>query len=85
MNDLTQCLYDFTWKNRMNALYGDPEYIELVGSIEQKTEALRRGMDDAQQKALQLLLEQTAARSCVAYEHLFRAALELARELRAAG
>lgn len=86
MDDLTKCLYEFVCKQRMGSVYADPEYTEAARSVELQTEKVREGMSREQWRELNHLLDSMNAQSSIECEHLFRAALGLARELnRAAG
>ena len=81
MNDLVKCLYDFTLEKRMGSVYQDPEYDEMAGSIETQIEKVQKDMTEEQKLELRLLLERISAQASITNEHLFQAALGLAREL----
>ena len=83
MNDLTKCLYDFACKNRMGSIYDDQEYEETSHSVELQTEKVQQGMSKEQLLELRLLLESISAQHSIENEHLFQAALRLAKELNA--
>lgn len=83
MNDLTKCLYEFVCQNRMGSVYDDPEYEEMFHSVELQTEKLQKDLSRDQLWELRLLLENISAQHSIENEHLFLAALGLARELNA--
>ena len=80
MNDLVKCLYEFTMEKRMGSVYQDPEYDEMAGSIETQIEKVQKDMTEEQKLELRLLLERISAKASITNEHLFQAALGLARE-----
>ncbi len=81
MNDLMKCLFDFTMERRMGNIYQDPEYEEMSRSVEWQLNKVQQSLDTKQQMELRLLLENLSAQSSIENEHLFQAALGLAREL----
>ena len=81
MNDLMNCLYEFTTARRMGAMRDDPEYEEMTHSIELQTAKVQKGMDKEQLQELQILLENVSALKAIESEHLFQASLNLTREL----
>lgn len=81
MNELIKCLYEFTTTRRMSAMWDDPEYEEMTRSVELQTAKVQKGMGEEQLWELQLLLENVSSQKAIEREHLFRASLELAREL----
>lgn len=81
MDDLTKCLYDFLLDRRMGGVHEDSEYAEASHSVELQWKKLQQLLDPQQQKELLLLLEEISAQNSVENEHLFQAALGLAREL----
>lgn len=81
MNDLMKCLFDFTMERRMGSIYQDPEYEETSRSVELQLNKVQQFLDTKQQMELRLLLESLSAQSSIENEHLFQAALGLAREL----
>lgn len=83
MDDLTRCLYDFVTARRLGALWDDQEYKETSGAVEMQLKKLERCMSEEQWGELRVLLESLSAHNSVESEHLFQAALGLARELRA--
>lgn len=83
MDDLTKCLYEFVCKQRMGSVYEDPEYEEMSHSVELQTKKARKNMSEEQLQELDLLLETISAQNSLENEHLFQAALGLARELNA--
>lgn len=83
MDDLTKCLYDLTCKQRMGSIYDDPEYEEISRCLGLQTEKVQKGMSKEQLQELRRLLENISAQHSIENEHLFRAALRLARELNA--
>lgn len=84
MDDLTKCLYDFVCTRRMGSVHDDPEYREASQSVDLQTEKLEENLSGEQKRELSRLLDDITALSCIESEHLFRAALGLARELREA-
>lgn len=80
MDDLTRCLYEFTCARRMGSIYQDQEYEESLQSSDALLKRLQSGLDRDQLRALETLLETLAAQSDIRQEHLFQAALGLARE-----
>lgn len=83
MDDLTKCLYEFACKRRMGSVYEDPEYGEMSNSVELQTKKVQKDMSEEQLMALRLLLETISAQHDIENEHLFQAALGLAKELNA--
>lgn len=83
MNDLIKCLYDFTTTKRMGSIYEDQEYEEMTRSVELQTAKVQKGMDEQRQRELRLLMENVSSCGDIESEHLFQAALSLARELNA--
>lgn len=81
MSDLMKILYVFVCERRMGSVYEDPEYVEMSHSVELQLQKVRRGLDEAQQVELDLLLHNIEAQNTIECEHLFQAALGLAREL----
>lgn len=81
MDDLTKCLYDFVCTRRMGSVYDDPEYREASQSVDLQTEKLEEALSQEQKRELNQLLSSVTALDCIHDEHLFRAALRLAREL----
>ncbi len=81
MNDLMKCLFDFTMERRMGSIYQDPEYEETSRSVELQLNKVQQFLDTKQQMELRPLLESLSAQSSIENEHLFQAALGLAREL----
>lgn len=81
MDDLTKCLYDFVCDHRMGRIHQDPEYREIANGIELQTQRLQKDMNKEQLRELQLLMDNLLALSDIESEHLFQAALGLAREL----
>ncbi len=65
----------------MGSIYGDPEYEEMVRSVKIQIERVQAGMTDQQKDELELLLGSMSAQYTIENEHLFQAALGLAREL----
>lgn len=85
MDDLTKCLYQFVSERRMGSIFTDPKYTEISLSIDMQTERVKEGLDAMQRKELNRLLDSMNALSCIESEHLFQAALGLARELSRVG
>ena len=81
MNDLMKCLFDFTMERRMGNIYQDPEYEEMSRSVEWQLNKVQQSLDTKPQMELRLLLENLSVQSSIENEHLFQAALGLAREL----
>ena len=81
MDDLTKCLYDFVCTRRMGSVHTDPEYREASRVVDMQTEKLEQALSQEQKRELNRLLGDITALSCIEDEHLFRAALRLAREL----
>lgn len=83
MDDLMKCLYEFACKKRMGSIYEDPEYEEMSNSVELQTKKVQKGMSEDQLLELSLLLQNLSAQHDIETEHLFQAALGLAKELNA--
>lgn len=81
MTDLMKCLYDFVCTRRIGSIYGDPAYREASLHVDQQTEKLVENLSQEQKRELSRLLDSMNALSCIEDEHLFQAALRLAREL----
>lgn len=81
MSDLMERLYDFVLDRRMGSVHEDPEYAQASHSVELQWKKLQQLLEPQQQKELSLLLEGISAQNSVENEHLFQAALGLAREL----
>lgn len=81
MDDLTKCLYQFVSERRMGSVYADPEYTEASRVVDMQTEKLGETLNQEQKRELNRLLANITALGCIEDEHLFRAALGLAREL----
>ena len=81
MDDLTRCLYDFVCTRRMGSVHTDPEYREASRVVDMQTEKLEESLSQEQKRELNQLLSSVTALDCIQDEHLFRAALRLAREL----
>lgn len=81
MNDLMKCLFDFTMERRMGSICQDPEYEEMSRSVELQLNKVQQFLDTKQQMELRPLLESLSAQNSIENEHLFQAALGLAREL----
>ena len=67
----------------MGSIYDDQEYEETSHSVELQTEKVQQGMSKEQLLELRLLLESISAQHSIENEHLFQAALRLAKELNA--
>lgn len=86
MDDLTKCLYDFVSDQCAERVFKDPKYREAAQNVELQSEKVQQGMSEGQKRELNLLLDHVYALFCVESEHMFQAAMGLARELgRAAG
>lgn len=81
MDDLTRCLYEFVYENRMASLSRDKEYIDVVTSAERQEERVASYLNDEQRKELRTLIDALETQSNITCEHLFQAALSLSREL----
>ncbi len=81
MDDLTRCLYEFVYENRMASLSRDKEYIDVVTSAERQEERVASYLNDEQRKELRTLIDALETQSDITCEHLFQAALSLSREL----
>lgn len=83
MDDLIKCLYQFTLEHRMGSLHDDPAYGESAFDGEIQRKRPRESLDQEQQKELDRLLDKLTLQNSITDEHIFRAALRLARELNA--
>ena len=81
MDDLTKWLYQFVCERRMGSVHTDPEYREASRVVDMQTEKLEETLSQEQKRELGRLLDSMNALDCIQDEHLFRAALRLAREL----
>lgn len=81
MDDLTKWLYQFVSERRMGSVHTDPVYKEASRVVDMQTEKLEETLSQEQKRELNRLLDNITALSCIEDEHLFRAALGLAREL----
>lgn len=81
MDDLTKWLYQFVCERRMGSVHTDPEYREASRMVDMQTEKLEETLSQEQKRELNRLLSSVTALDCIHDEHLFRAALRLAREL----
>lgn len=85
MDDLTKWLYQFVCERRMGSVHDDPEYKEASREVDMQTEKLEETLSQEQKRELNRLLSNITALSCIEDEHLFQAALRLARELARVG
>ncbi len=83
MDNLMKCLYDFVLERRMGDVVSDPEYREASHTLEMQMKKVEAGMNEEQGIELRVLLESVSAQNSIESEHLFHAALGLARELSA--
>ena len=83
MDDLMKCLYEFMTTKRLGAVWDDPEYTEMVQTVEMQMRRVEQPLTNDQRQELQMLLEEISAKNSVESEHRFQAALALARELNA--
>ena len=77
MDELTRCLYEFVCEKRLGSLSEDQEYIDAVLGAKRVASYLSK----EQQPELRALMDAAAAQGDITSEHLFCAALSLAREL----
>lgn len=64
-------------------MVSDPEYREASHTLEMQMKKVEAGMNEEQGIELRVLLESVSAQNSIESEHLFHAALGLARELSA--
>lgn len=83
MDDLINCLYSFVLETRVGNSDGDRAYWSCIEGIVRQEEKVRAGMDQEQCRELNRLLSQISSQNAIENESIFRAALELARELNA--
>lgn len=81
MDDLTKWLYQFVCERRMGSVHTDPEYREASRVVDMQTEKLGETLSQEQKRELGRLLDSMNALDFIQDEHLFQAALGLAREL----
>lgn len=81
MDDLTRCLYEFVCEKRLGSLSEDAEFIDAVLSAERQQKQVAAYLSQEQQPELRALLDAVTAQGDITGEHLFCAALSLAREL----
>lgn len=83
MDDLTRCLYSFALEQRLGDPALDREYQSSLDKILRLENKVRETMDEEQRRTLNQLLSAVSDQNAIENEHLFQAALGLARELRA--
>lgn len=81
MDDLTRCLYEFVCEKRLGGLSVDQEYQEVLQGIELQRARVEAYLNQEQQRELTLLIGNVSSQGSIEGEHLFQAALFLAREL----
>lgn len=81
MDDLTRCLYEFVCEKRLGGLSVDQEYQEVLQGIELQRARVEAYLNQEQQRELTLLIGNVSSQGSIEGEHLFQAALLLAREL----
>ena len=81
MDDLTKCLYEFMITKRLGTLWDDPEYKEIIRTVELQTKLVEKNMSEDQRLELDILLDSISAQNSIENEHRFQAALSLSREL----
>lgn len=81
MDDLTRCLYEFVCEKRLGSLSEDQEYMDAVLTAERQQKRVASCLSKEQQLELETLTALIAAQGDITGEHLFCAALSLAREL----
>lgn len=81
MDDLTRCLYEFVCEKRLGRLSEDAEFIDAVLTVERQQKRVASYLSKEQQPELRALMDAAAAQGDITGEHLFCAALSLAREL----
>lgn len=81
MDELTRCLYEFVCEKRLGSLSEDQAYIDAVLGAERQEERVASYLSKEQQPELRALMDAAAAQGDITGEHLFCAALSLAREL----
>ena len=83
MDDLMKCLYSFVLEHRLGNMLKEREYQDGRDAVLAQEEKVMEGMSKEQRRELNVLLSQTSAHDALENEYVFRAALGLARELRA--
>lgn len=83
MDDLMKCLYNFVLEHRLGNMVKEREYQDSRDAVLAQEEKVMEGMSKEQRRELNVLLSQTSAQDALENEYVFRAALGLARELRA--
>ena len=83
MDDLTQCLYEFLLDRRMEGLREDAAYKACSEAVKLQEERVASGLNGAQRRELELLLDRAAEQGSIEQAHLFQATLDLVKELNA--
>lgn len=83
MDDLIKCLYGFALEKRMAELEIDQEYRDSIRTVQLQEKKVREILNEDQWREINLLMLETFAQNSIEREYLFRAALELAGELKA--
>ena len=83
MDDLIKCLYEFALEKRMAALETDQEYRDSIRTVQMQEKKVQEILNEDQWQEINLLMLETFAQNSIEREYLFRAALELAGELKA--
>lgn len=83
MDDLIKCLYEFTWAHRMSGLQEDEEYKAYTRDVKLQQELVESHLTEEQRKELRWLIDAVTFQDNIVNEHIFQAALGLARELNA--
>ena len=81
MDDLVKYLYKYVQEKRMGSLHEDAEYEEADLAVELQEERVSAYLNAEQRKELHWLMDVVAFRDSIENEHVFQAALSLAREL----
>lgn len=83
MDDLIKCLYQFTLEHRMGSLREDEEYRACTYDVKLQQEVVESYLTEEQRKELRWLIDAVTFQDNIVNEHIFQAALGLARELNA--
>lgn len=83
MDDLMKCLYEFMLDRRMKRIWRDEEFRACSLRAEEQEERMKSCLNEEQRKELSTLIDRLTEQDSIEKEHIFRAALDLARELNA--
>lgn len=83
MDDLVKYLYQFILENRMGSLKGEEEYRACVLSANTQIKCVEDYLKEEQRKDLRLMIDRIGLQNSFENEYIFRAALELFKELNA--